>query len=117
MISPVNLAEKLTLFDDHWAPRTVAMANGQDLMVVKVLGAFERHTHADTDDVFLVLKGELDIELEDRHVTVRSGELFVVPQGVAHQPIAKEEVHLLLIERSGTPNSGDSATAAPRRFL
>jgi mannose-6-phosphate isomerase-like protein (cupin superfamily) len=86
-------------------------------MVAKVQGEFVWHEHDDTDDLFLVLRGELTIELRDRSVTLRAGELFVVPKGVEHRPVATDEVHLLLIESSGTPNTGDPATAAPRRVI
>jgi mannose-6-phosphate isomerase-like protein (cupin superfamily) len=86
-------------------------------MVVKVLGAFNWHAHPDTDDLFLVLQGELDIELRDRTVTLQAGEMLVVPRGVEHRPVARQEAHLLLIEPTGTPNTGDPATAAPRRTL
>jgi mannose-6-phosphate isomerase-like protein (cupin superfamily) len=75
------------------------------------------HKHDDTDDLFLVLRGELTIELRDRSVTLRPGEMFIVPKGVEHRPVAKEEVHVLLIEPSGTPNTGDRATAQPRRVV
>ena len=110
----VNLDEKLALFDEHWSPRTIAQFNGHDVMVVKVKGEFVWHHHDDTDDFFLVLKGRLTIRLPDRDVVLGPGELFVVPVGVEHQPVAEEETELLLIEPSGTPNSGDAATAAPR---
>jgi mannose-6-phosphate isomerase-like protein (cupin superfamily) len=113
--APVNLAEKLASFAEHWQPRTVAEFNGHDIMVAKVQGEFVWHKHDDTDDLFLVLQGELTIELRDRSVTLRAGDLFVVPKGVEHRPVAKDEVHMLLIEQSGTPNTGDPATAAPRR--
>ena len=113
----INLAEKLAQFSDYWAPRTVEQLNDYDIMVVKVQGEFVWHTHADTDDFFLVLKGRLTIRLRDREVVLHPGELFVVPRGVEHQPFAEEETHLLLIEPSGTPNTGDPATAAPRRTL
>ena len=115
MRDKVNLAEKLGGFSDHWSPRTVATMNGHDLMVVKVDGEYHWHRHADTDDTFLVLSGELDIDLPDGVVTLGPGELFVVPAGVEHRPAARRgEVHMLLIEPTGTPNSGDPATAAPR---
>jgi mannose-6-phosphate isomerase-like protein (cupin superfamily) len=113
----VNLAEKLSQFTDHWAPRTIAQLNDYDIMVVKVQGEFVWHTHADTDDFFLVLKGRLTIRLRDREVVLGPGELFVVPRGMEHQPFAEEEVHLLLIEPTGTPNTGDTATAAPRQAI
>lgn len=113
----VNLAEKLTAFSEHWQPRTVGQFNGHDLLVVKALGEFVWHRHEETDDFFLVLKGQLTIELRDGRVTLGPGELFVVPQGVEHRPVADAEVHLLLIERSGTPNTGDLNTAAARRVI
>ncbi|MEM6491482.1 MAG: cupin domain-containing protein [Pseudomonadota bacterium] len=114
MPQAVNLAAKLGTFSDHWSPRTVAEFNGHDVMVVKFEGAFDWHSHADTDDFFLVLSGEIDLELRDGVVTLKPGELFVVPSGVEHRPVAKGEAHILLIERTGTPNSGDPKTAAPR---
>jgi len=116
-MDPVNLAEKLAMFSDHWQPRVVGEFNGHDLMVAKVRGEFVWHRHDDTDDFFFVLRGRLEIELRDRRVSLGPGELFVVPKGVEHRPVAAEEVHLLLIERAGTPNTGDPATAAPRRVL
>jgi len=117
MIDAINLAQKLSTFSEYFSPRTVTQLNNYDVMVVKVKGPFVWHKHDDTDDLFLVLKGELDIELRDRTVTLRPGELFVVPKGVEHRPVAREEVHLLLIEPSGTPNTGDAKTAAPRQVI
>jgi mannose-6-phosphate isomerase-like protein (cupin superfamily) len=114
MTDTINLADKLATFSDYWSPRTVAQFNGHDVMVVKVKGEFVWHNHDDTDDLFLVLKGRLDIELRDRTVTLGPGEMFVVPKGVDHRPVARDEAHLLLIEPAGTPNTGDAATAAPR---
>ena len=113
----MNLAEKLKTFSDHWHPRIIAGYNDTDVMVVKVQGEFVWHKHDDTDDFFLVLKGVLDIELRDRTVTLGPGELFVVPKGVEHRPVAKEEVHLLLIEPRGTPNTGDPATAVQKQYI
>jgi mannose-6-phosphate isomerase-like protein (cupin superfamily) len=84
-------------------------------MVVKVEGAFVWHAHPETDDFFLVLKGVVDIEMRDRTVTLVPGELFVVPRGVEHRPVARGEAHLLLIEPAGTPNTGDPATAVEKR--
>ena len=113
MADKVNLAEKLASFSDHWSPRIVAGFNGNDIMVARVEGEFVWHRHDDTDDFFLVLEGELDIELRDRTVTLEPGELFVVPKGVEHRPCARKgEVKMLLIEPKGTPNTGDEATAA-----
>jgi mannose-6-phosphate isomerase-like protein (cupin superfamily) len=113
----VNLAEKLSTFDTRYAPRTVATFNGHDVMVAKLEGPFVWHSHDDTDDLFLVLSGRLDIELRDRTVRLGPGDLHVVPRGVEHRPVAHGEVHLLLMERSGTPNTGDPATAAPRHVI
>jgi mannose-6-phosphate isomerase-like protein (cupin superfamily) len=117
MTETVNLADKLALFADHWRPRTVARFNELDIMVVKVQGEFVWHRHHETDDFFLVLSGRLQIRLRDRTVILDPGELFVVPRGVEHQPVAVEETHLLLIEPTGTPNTGNAATAAPRQLL
>ena len=110
----VDLIEKLGQFDEHWSPRTVAEFNGHDVMVVKVKGEFVWHKHDDTDDFFLVLKGRVTIRLRDGDVELGPGGLFVVPAGVEHQPFAGEEAELLLIEPSGTPNTGDARTAARR---
>ena len=111
---PVNLAEKLAQFDEHWSPRTVATFNGHDVMVVKVRGEFVWHRHDDTDDLFLVLSGRITIRLRDGEVDLEPGELFVVPVGVEHQPYAADEAEVLLIEPTGTPNTGDEDTAATR---
>ena len=113
----MNLADKLSTFSEHWQPRVITGYNDNDVMVVKVKGEFVWHKHDDTDDFFLVLKGTLDIQLRDHTVTLGPGELFVVPKGVEHRPVAQEEVHLLLIEPRGTPNTGDPATAAKRQVI
>ena len=115
MTDKVNLADKLGQFDDHWAPRIVARYNDNEICVVRVDGEFVWHSHEDTDDLFLVLEGELDIELRNRTVTLGPGELLVVPKGVEHRPVARRgEVKMLLIEPAGTPNTGDAATAAAK---
>ena len=116
-MNKVNLDEKLASFSEHYRPRTIGTFNGHDLMVVKLKGPFIWHQHDDTDDFFLVLKGRLRIELRDRNVELGPGEIFVVPKGVEHRPVAEEEVHLLLIEPTGTPNTGDPGTAAPRNVI
>lgn len=111
-MTPINLARKLEAFADLWSPRIVARYNGNEVMVVKVKGEFVWHVHPDTDDFFLVLKGRLTIKLRDGAMTLGPGEMFVVPKGVEHCPVAEEETHLLLIEPAGTPNTGDERTAA-----
>ena len=113
----IKLAEKLATFSEHWSPRTVAQFNNCDVMVVKVQGEFVWHKHDDTDDFFLVLTGVLDIQMRDRTVTLGPGEMFIVPKGVEHRPVAREEAHMLLIEPSGTPNTGDAKTAAARKMV
>jgi mannose-6-phosphate isomerase-like protein (cupin superfamily) len=113
----INLAEKLATFSDHYRPRTVGQFNGHDLMVVKVKGPFTWHKHDDTDDFFLVLKGRITIQLRDGNVVLGPGELFVVPKGIEHCPVAEEEAHLLLIEPTGTLNTGNLDTAAPRKII
>ena len=113
----IDLNEKLAMFSEYWQPRTVAQFNGHGIMVVKVKGEFTWHKHDDTDDFFLVLKGRVTIKMRGQDVTLGPGQLFVVPKGAEHCPVAEEEAHLLLIEPMGTPNTGDVTTAAPRREI
>lgn len=117
MPGAINLAQKLATFSEHWSPRTVAEFNGHDVMVVKVEGKFVWHKHDDSDDFFLVLDGQVDIELRDGTVRLEAGEMYIVPKGVEHRPVARGEAHLLLIEPTGTPNTGDAASAAPRKVV
>lgn len=117
MSGKINLASKLETFSEYWSPRTVTQLNDFDVMVVKVKGEFVWHKHDETDDFFLVLKGVLDIQMRDKVVTLGPGEMYVVPKGVEHCPMAREEVHLLLIEPSGTPNTGNEKTAASRKVI
>ncbi len=111
---PIRLAEKFSQFEDHWSPKIVGSFNGHDLMVVKVKGEFNWHSHDETDDFFQVLKGEITIQMRDKDVTLKEGEIFVVPKGVEHCPLAEEECHLLLIEPAGTPTTGDPETATEK---
>ena len=113
----INLAEKLAAFSECYEPRTVGEFNGHDLMVVKAKGPFVWHKHEETDDFFLVLKGRLTIQMREGDIVLGPGELFVVPKGVEHCPVAEEEVHLLLIEPAGTPNTGNPETAASRKLV
>lgn len=112
MRQTVNLAEKLASFSEHWSPKIVAEYNGNEVMVAKVKGEFNWHSHPDTDDFFLVLKGRLTIQMRDGDVVLGPGEMYIVPKGVEHCPKADEETHVMLIEPAGTPNTGDPATAA-----
>ncbi|ABG29834.1 cupin domain-containing protein [Roseobacter denitrificans] len=116
-MKPINLAEKLGQFTSHWDPHVVAQYNDNDVMVVRFQGEFPFHMHADTDDFFLVLQGEMTMDLEDASHVVKAGELFVVPRGVTHRPRAEAECHVLLIEPKGEPNTGDPATAAAKPHI
>ena len=107
-MQPINLAAKLSTFSETFQPRTVGQFNGHDLMVVKVKGEFVWHSHPDTDDFFLVLQGRLTIQMREGNVTLGPGEMYVVPRGVEHCPVAEEETHILLIEPRGTLNTGDA---------
>ena len=102
-VKRINLADKLGTFSEHWQPRVVGQFNGNDLMVVKVKGEFVWHKHDDTDDFFLVLKGRIDIQMRNEIVPLGPGEMFVVPKGVEHRPVAVEEAHVLLIETQWHP--------------
>jgi mannose-6-phosphate isomerase-like protein (cupin superfamily) len=104
----VDLAEKLSSFSDHWSPKVVARMNDYEIKVVKVQGEFTWHSHADTDELFFVIEGELTIQLRDGDVSVGAGQLFVVPRGVEHCPRADGEVRAMLIEPSGVVNTGDA---------
>ena len=105
---PINLTEKLVLFSEHWAPRVVAEMNDYQLKLVKLEGEFVWHSHADTDEVFFVLAGQMEILFEDGQVTLGQGEMYVVKKGVPHKPVAASECHVLLIEPGGVCNTGDA---------
>jgi mannose-6-phosphate isomerase-like protein (cupin superfamily) len=105
---PVDLAQKLSSFSEHWSPKVVARLNDYEIKVVKLQGEFVWHSHDDTDELFLVLDGELTIQLRDGDVTLRPGQLFVVPRGVEHRPVAAGEVRAGLIEPAGVVNTGDA---------
>jgi mannose-6-phosphate isomerase-like protein (cupin superfamily) len=117
MPKAISLTEKLSSFSDHWSPKIVAQFNDNDVMLVKVKGEFVWHSHAETDDFFHILKGHLIIQLRDGEVRLSPGDLYVVPKGVEHRPVAEDEAHLLLIEPRGTPNTGDVATAAVKHAI
>jgi mannose-6-phosphate isomerase-like protein (cupin superfamily) len=104
---PVNFSEKLTLFSEQWSPKIIAQMNDYHFKVAKVHGEFVWHDHPETDEVFLVLHGQLEIQFRDGKVRLNEGEMFVVPKGVEHKPVAEQECHILLIEPAGTVNTGD----------
>jgi len=108
----VNLAEKLEQFSEHFAPKIIARYNNNEVRLVKAEGELVWHKHDETDELFLILDGEFEMEFRDRTVIVRPGELLIVPRGVEHRPAARRgEVKLLLIDPNGTPNTGDNETA------
>lgn len=104
----LDIAQKLALVSEHWSPKVVARLNDYEIKVVKLKGEFVWHTHDETDELFFVVDGELTIQLRDGDVRLQPGQLFVVPKGVEHCPIAEGEVHALLIEPVGVVNTGDA---------
>lgn len=115
--SGIDLAAVLASFDETWSPRTVSTVNDYDVRVVHTRGEFTRHSHPETDELFLVLSGSLTIRLDDGEVTLGPGQLYVVPRGVHHQPYAPDGADILLLEPRETVNTGDNpgALTAPRR--
>jgi mannose-6-phosphate isomerase-like protein (cupin superfamily) len=106
--TPIALAEKLATFAEHWSPRVVAELNDYQFKLVKLLGDFPWHVHHDTDEAFLVVHGAMAIDFRDRSVTLRAGELFVVPRGVEHRTRAEAECHAMIVEPRGVVNTGDA---------
>ncbi len=119
MKRPVDLAAVLAGIDEPWSPRTVAVLNDYDLRVVHTRGEFTRHSHPETDEVFLVLSGSLTIRMGDGDVTLGPGQLYVVPRGTPHQPYSADGAQVLLVEPSATVNTGDtpSELTAERRVV
>ncbi len=103
----VNVARKLSLFDEHWSPKVVGELNGQHIKLVKLLGEFVWHRHDDEDELFLVVEGRFRMEFRDREVWLEEGEFIVVPRGVEHRPVAEEEACVLLFEPASTLNTGN----------
>lgn len=104
----INFSEKLALFQEHWAPKIIAQMNDYHFKLVKFKGDFVWHSHPDTDETFIVLSGQLVIDLRDGAVTIGPGELFVVRKGIEHKPRAEQECHLMLVEPAGTVNTGNA---------
>ena len=103
----INLQEKLTKFSEHWSPKIITQMNDYHIKLAKVQGEFVWHNHPETDELFLVVSGELDIHFLDGKVSLSAGEMYVVPKGVEHKPIAEAECHIMLIEPAGTVNTGE----------
>jgi mannose-6-phosphate isomerase-like protein (cupin superfamily) len=102
----INFQEKLAKFSEHWSPRIIAQMNDYHFKIVKVQGEFLWHDHPETDEVFIVLQGRLEIQFRDGSVQLNEGEMFVVSKGVEHKPAAEEDCHILLVEPAGTINTG-----------
>jgi len=103
----INFQDKLSKIPEHWSPRIIAQMNDYHFKIVKVQGEFIWHDHPETDEVFVVLKGQFEIHFRDGKVVLNEGEMFVVPKGVEHKPVAEQECHILLVEPAGTVNTGD----------
>ncbi len=104
----VNIAEKFGKFADHWSPHVIAQLNDFHVKIAKIKGAFVWHAHPDTDELFIINKGEMVMRLRDRDVPLKAGEMFVVPKGVEHMPVAEEECEIVMIEPADTLNTGDA---------
>jgi mannose-6-phosphate isomerase-like protein (cupin superfamily) len=108
---PIDLRDKFSLFAEQWSPRVVAEMNDYQFKLTKLQGEFVWHSHADTDEAFIVVDGEMSIEFRDGSVRLKAGEMFVVPRGVEHKPMAAEECCVMLVEPRGVVNTGDAVGA------
>ena len=113
----VNLAEKFAAFSDHWNPRIVGRYNGNEVRIAKAEGEFTWHSHAGTDELFLVISGDFAIEFREGMRTVAPGEMIVVPRGTEHRPIARGECQLLVLDAEGEPNTGATPCSYTRARL
>ena len=113
----ISIADKLSQFSDHWNPRIAARYNGNEVRLAKLLGDFTWHSHADTDEMFLVISGERGIEFRDGIQRLKAGEMIVVPKGTEHRPFADAECHIMLIDREGEPNTGVNPSERTRERL
>ena len=106
-MNAINLKEKLSLFKEQWIPKIIGELNGQQVKLAKLQGEFVWHDHKNEDELFYVIKGQLLIELKDKTITLNEGDLYIVPRGVAHKPIAHEEVHIMLFEPASIEHTGN----------
>jgi mannose-6-phosphate isomerase-like protein (cupin superfamily) len=104
---PINISEKFHLFNEHWTPKKVGELNGQQLLLAKLKGEFIWHAHEEEDELFIIIKGTLIIEFRDKKVTLKQGEMLIIPKGVEHKPFAKEEVHVMLFEPLAIKHTGN----------
>ena len=110
-IEKISLSEKMSLFNDLWHPRIVGQLNGQYIKLVKAQGVFEWHKHDNEVEMFLVIKGQFDMEMRHDTITIHEGEFIIIPKGVEHRPVAKEEVQIMLFEPIGTVNTGENESS------
>ena len=108
MMRPVNLCSKFNSFSDYWSPKVIAEMNDYQFKLVKIKGEFIKHQHSDTDEVFIVVEGKMNIEFETNTIEIKSGEMIVVPKGVMHKPFAIDECKVMLVEPRGVLNTGDA---------
>lgn len=108
-LQPIRFRDKFSLFNEHWSPKVIAQMNDYQFKLVKVLGDFVWHSHSHTDEVFIVLSGQLRIDFRDDCVVLSEGDMFVVPKGIEHKPYANEETELLIVEPIGVINTGDQS--------
>jgi mannose-6-phosphate isomerase-like protein (cupin superfamily) len=113
----INLLQKFELIEDHWNPRVAGQLNGQEVKLVKFIGEFIWHHHDQEDELFLVVKGSFNMELRDQTIELNEGEMLIVPRGVEHRPVAKEEVWVLLFEPASTLNTGNLVNERTRKEL
>lgn len=106
-LGAINLEHKLTLFTEHWSPKIIAQMNDYVFKLAKIQGEFIWHSHPETDEVFIVIEGSMSIEFHDGILRLRQGEMFVIPRGVEHKPVANDECHIMIIELAGTVNTGN----------
>ncbi len=106
-INPVNISEKFNLFNEHWTPKKIGELNGQQILLAKLKGEFTWHAHENEDELFFVIKGSLKIEFRDNYIELNEGEMYIIPKGVEHKPIAENEVHVLLFEPLSIKHTGN----------
>ena len=103
----INFKDKFAKVSEHWSPKIIAQMNDYHFKIAKIQGEFVWHNHPETDEVFMILKGQLEIQFRDGNVLLKEGEMFIVPKGLEHKPVAEHECHILLVEPEGTVNTGD----------
>jgi len=106
-MSVINIKEKFNLFSEHWTPKKIGELNGQQILLAKIKGEFIWHAHEHEDELFMIIKGSLILEFRDKTVELNEGEIYIIPKGVEHKPIAKEEVHVLLFEPLDIKHTGN----------